>query len=71
MCNFVVKKVRTLNKLRSSKVVLSGYFREFLHAGSGKVHGETGTMHEKLDFHKFAQGKSYGANEEEIIGKDG
>ena len=25
-CNFVVKTVRTLNKLRSSKVVLSGYF---------------------------------------------
>ena len=25
-CNFVVKTVRTLNKLRSLKVVLSGYF---------------------------------------------
>ena len=25
-CNFVVKTVRTLNKLRSSKVVLLGYF---------------------------------------------
>ena len=54
-CNFVVKTVRTLtlNKRRSSKLVLSGYFREFLHAGSGKYMGETGTMHEKLNFHKF------------------
>ena len=39
-CNFVDKTVRTLNKLRSSKVVLSGYFREFLHAGSGKYTGK-------------------------------
>ena len=29
-----------------------------------QVHGETGTMHEKLNFHKFARGN--GANEEEI-----
>ena len=70
-CNFVVKTVRTLNKLRSSKVVLSGYFREFLHAGSGKYVGETGTMREKLNFHKVAQDKYYGANEDEIKGKDG
>ena len=56
-CNFVVKTVRTLNKLRSSKVVLSGYFREFLHAGSGKYVGETGTLREKLNFHKFTQDK--------------
>ena len=34
-----------------------------------KYMGETGTMHEKLNFHKFALGN--GANEEEIKGKDG
>ena len=33
--------------------------------------GKRYTMHEKLDFHKFAQGKSYGANEEKIKGKAG